>query len=213
MIDAIGPTPLKAVFVGKDLSYDCEFVISEVNADERTYVENRSTGKYELSKIDSNKVGPFILTKSLHATAPLVLKGNTTKLPNTTNLAGHYKPAVGSHAERTNADALRDSSQDGFRFSVRSNAVGAASAPRVGSECEWVVTAEASQPGAVDITMIAYSVEYTGKLPIEVKQVQFTGEAVAQGGKRDFALILTPDEYKGQSLTPCMELNICIIYI
>ena len=67
----MGPAPLRACYLGQGgVPYDTEFLIAEVNADERTWTEDAATGEFTLTKVDARKVGPFTLTKSVGRTAP-----------------------------------------------------------------------------------------------------------------------------------------------
>lgn len=77
---------VQAIKDGKDLKYDNEFVIGEVNADIHYHVE-RSDGSFALVSKNETKVGKHISTKSV---------GRMSRQ----DVTSHYKYPEGSAAER-----------------------------------------------------------------------------------------------------------------
>ena len=211
----MGPAPLRACYLGQGgVPYDTEFLIAEVNADERTWTENAETGEFELTKVDKSKVGPFTLTKSVKPSAPLALAGNTTKLPNTVDLRALYKPAEGTLAERANAlhrsRRARDPAQDGVRFAVRWVDPNGG-LPHVGEPFACVVSASALGLGeggaSVRCSIAAFATSYTGGLPHELKRAEFGAGGGGEGGegggarleagaKEEWTLTLSAEDYK-----------------
>ena len=60
----LGPAPVAAVKEGKNMKYDVEFVVSEVNADEKEYLQQRD-GSFKLVYSNTYSVGKNISTKSV----------------------------------------------------------------------------------------------------------------------------------------------------
>jgi transglutaminase 1 len=64
----LGPCSVRAVKLGQRMNYDVEFVISEVNADIRTYIV-KENGEKVLSQVNTSHVGKNISTKAVGRSA------------------------------------------------------------------------------------------------------------------------------------------------
>lgn len=70
----LGPAPLSAVKEGKDKRFDCEFVISEVNANIHYYVKTDSG--FKLAGSNNDKVGKNMSTKAVGSDSRLIVTSN-----------------------------------------------------------------------------------------------------------------------------------------
>nr|WVH01982.1 protein-glutamine gamma-glutamyltransferase K-like isoform X1 [Halisarca dujardinii] len=67
----LGPAPLPAIKDQRDLKYDAEFVVSEVNADVCYHLLNSDTGMFTQAKSNTSRVGKKMLTQSIDSSSPV----------------------------------------------------------------------------------------------------------------------------------------------
>lgn len=145
----VGPAPISAIKDGLDVPYDCEFVISEVNADVKYHYETKD-GQFKVMHSNTTTVGSNISTKAV---------GSNRRV----DLTRDYKYPEGSAAERAALGTTREKEAPppgGVKFLFTM-----APGKKLGEEvvCEVKLTAQdAVKSGGVQVTMTAESVHYTG---------------------------------------------------
>jgi len=186
-----GPAPVVAVFEGNGQPpHDTEFVIGEVNADEYTWTRG-ADGVDTLSKVDKDKIGPFLLTQSIGSTdgATLKLDGNMSngKLTDTENVMNLYKPKEGNKlAERA---TLQNARVQGGPVTFSAHSVNAEGHPTthisLGEPITLVATAEG---GEADWRLEIYASAYTGRAGELLAHSTSSGETAT--------LTLSADQYR-----------------
>ena len=157
-----GPAPVAAIRLGLGLpKYDCDFLIGEVNADVRRYVQ-LPNGTVIISSIDTKDVGRKILTKELGS------------FQRDEDLSSRYKAPEGSGLER--ASLLRTEHEE-VAATTRGQlelTVNAGKVIMVGStfgvslRLTWPAgsippSARSSAGGEIKLAIVAFATEYTGR--------------------------------------------------
>uniref|UniRef100_A0A1X7TBY3 Transglutaminase-like domain-containing protein n=1 Tax=Amphimedon queenslandica TaxID=400682 RepID=A0A1X7TBY3_AMPQE len=126
----VGPASIQAVKDGKDLKYDNEFVIAEVNADIKYHVE-KSDGSFAVVSRHETKVGKHISTKAV---------GRNSR----EDVTSHYKYPEGSASERAALMGGRGHEEEekgAVSFSAKLT-----SGRRIGEDLTFGVTAKINSP-------------------------------------------------------------------
>ena len=158
-----GPAPVAAIRLGLGLpKYDCDFLIGEVNADVRRYVQ-LPNGTVSISSIDTKDVGRKILTKELGS------------FQRDEDLSSRYKAPEGSGLER--ASLLRTEHEE-VAATTRGQlelTVNAGKVIMVGStfgvslRLTWPAGSippsarSSSAGGEIKLAIVAFATEYTGR--------------------------------------------------
>jgi len=175
----MGPAPVAAVYFGEGhIGYDTEFVIGEVNADERSWTRRADGKGWELTNLDQDKIGPFLLTRWPGATDGASLPENMSKPKDTLNVMPIYKPKEGTLAERATL----------FNYTPGEPAPMQARGTRgalVGSPLEVVVT---HTSGSASFILECWSAAYTGRAGKLIKKATADGASAT--------LTVTPEEYR-----------------
>nr|WVH01984.1 protein-glutamine gamma-glutamyltransferase K-like isoform X3 [Halisarca dujardinii] len=175
----LGPCPISAIKEGKNMKYDAEFVISEVNADAVYYLYNQGNPKLLMTKRDT--VGKHISTKSILSDVR-------------EDITERYKFPEGSMSERA---ALEGSG--GGQVSDVSIVVEAPDNIQFGANLEGKVVfrSEATVSRGVQYQVVLRPVSYIGALGPTMKTLK-ADIAVGPKGVVEVPIRLTPEEYVGK---------------
>ncbi|XP_019853850.1 PREDICTED: protein-glutamine gamma-glutamyltransferase K-like isoform X4 [Amphimedon queenslandica] len=152
----VGPASIQAIKDGKDLKYDNEFVIAEVNADIKYHVE-KSDGSFAVVSRHETKVGKHISTKAV---------GRNSR----EDVTSHYKYPEGSASER--AALMGGSGQEEEEKRAVSFSAKLTSGRRIGEDLTFGVTAKIDSPisGNINVTAVFETTTYTGVVGKEIKK-------------------------------------------
>ena len=178
----MGPAPVRAVFLGEGhIGYDTEFVIGEVNADERSWTRRADGGGWELTGLDRKKIGPFLLTRWDKGGETISLPGNMSKPKDTLDVMRMYKPEEGTKAERA---TLHNAPADGpppFSVTVSPEST------LLGDTVEIVVS-HVGGGGPASFVVECYASSYAGREGVQVSATSAEGASAT--------LRLSPEEYR-----------------
>jgi len=142
-----GPAPLIAIKEGEDnISYDLEFIYSEINADEHYYVEKDDGSGYVLARTVTDSIGIGMSTKAVGSNARR-------------DITDDYKYREGSLAERASHRANDTKSGDILtRWEVDDSA-------EFGAEVKanFILETKASQKRTVHVELFTTILQYTGR--------------------------------------------------
>ena len=146
--------------------YDCEFVISEVNADIKFHVRQKD-GTFKDAGSDTRQVGKKISTKAVES-------------EDREDITDHYKYAEGSLKERISLQSGMvedDSETSGIQVDIESSSDVMIGSPM---EATVLVKSTAGDKRFVELTVQVHAVSYIGALGKQVYSKRSV-EAVAAG--------------------------------
>lgn len=178
----LGPAPVVAVKEGRDIRYDSEFVISEVNADIKYHVQ--TADGFKLAQSNTYRVGKFISTKAVG-------------IVDREDITLQYKYPEGSPEER--AALQRDNVADTLPTGDVDINIISATDVFIGEElrASLVLSSRASEPRSVDYVIRLTPVSYIGALGATMKKFG-DSTVVAPGATVEVPISLSVSEYIGK---------------